>query len=117
MTGWVRWASYTQAGSRAEISYGHRMVAARPANAVLINASCWAQAGYSAPVRPAQMGSPMIRTRRPAWALANAISTVGMIAPGLRPATVMSRHATRSASAPRAPRSDARLAVGTAAAT
>ena len=49
--------------SRAVASYGHRMSTSRPANARLISASCCTQAGYSIAVRPAQIGSPMIRTR------------------------------------------------------
>ncbi|CAM5583002.1 hypothetical protein SPURM210S_06998 [Streptomyces purpurascens] len=67
------------------------MVAACAWKAALMSASCWTQAGYWVAERPAQMGSPMIRTRRPeGWASANARSTPGMIRPGLRPASCMS---------------------------
>jgi hypothetical protein len=92
------------------------MVASRPTNAMLIRASCWAQAGYSVSLRPAQIGSPMIRTRRPACWSMNACNTHGMIRPGFRPASVMSAQRTPSVS-PTASRTSRRLAPGIATST
>ncbi|CAM5724908.1 hypothetical protein SFUMM280S_09540 [Streptomyces fumanus] len=63
----------------------------------MISASCWTQAGYSVALRPAEIGSPMIRTRGPAgWASAKARSTPGMIRPGLRPAFLHVHQADRA---------------------
>ncbi|GHG60050.1 hypothetical protein GCM10018980_48420 [Streptomyces capoamus] len=94
------------------------MVTARPRNAALISASCWAQAGYSAGLRSAQTGSPMMWTRRPGgWVSAKARSTPGMIRPGLRPASRMSRKRTVAPSAPSSSWISRRLSPGTAIAT
>ncbi|CAM5435560.1 hypothetical protein STENM327S_04449 [Streptomyces tendae] len=62
------------------------------------------------------MGSPMIRTRARV-ASANALSTPGMIRPGLRPASVMSRKVTSRASVPSPAPISSRLGPGTATAT
>lgn len=105
-------------GASRRVSYGHRMVAVRPWKAALISASCWTQAGYSVALRPAQIGSPMMWARVPeGWASVKARSTPGMIRPGLRPASRMSRSRTPSASAPRPSRISRRFSVGTATAT
>lgn len=94
------------------------MLTSRPVNATLMSASCWAHAGYSVALRPAQIGSPMMRTRRPeGWASAKARSTPGMIRPGLRPASCMSSSSTASAAGPRPSRISRRFAPGTATAT
>ncbi|CAM5380745.1 hypothetical protein SALBM311S_06219 [Streptomyces alboniger] len=94
------------------------MLTVRPVKAALISASCWTQAGYSVSLRPAQIGSPMMRTRRPGgWASAKARRTPGMMRPGLRPASVMSIRRTASASAPSPSRMSARLSPGTETAT
>ena len=90
------------------------MVAARPANAALISASCWAAAAYSCGVRSAQIGSPMMCGWVPGCSARNACSTHGMIRPGLRPATVMSAKRTRSAAGPSASRIRSRFGPGTA---
>ena len=87
-------------------------------SATLISASCSAQAGYSSALRPAQIGSPMTRTRVPGWSATNWRSTPPMMRPGLRPATDMSAvRTTASSSAVSAERSRSRLGWGTATST
>jgi hypothetical protein len=115
--GCVRNASARTSGASRDSSYGHRIVAERPVKAALISASCWAHAGYSALLRPAQIGSPMMRTRVPACSSANALRTLGMIRPGLRPASVMSRNRTLRARVPSPALISSRLGPGTATAT
>src|SRR5919112_3938209 len=66
------------------------MVTGRSANATLIRASCCTQAGYSAALRPAQIGSPITRVDWAGCSSTNAHRSRGMIRPGLRPASVMS---------------------------
>ena len=117
ITGWVLCASLTHAGSSSAVLYGHRIVAARSANAVLIRASCCTQAGYSMALRPAQIGSPMIRTRTPGMRVGEGEQDRGDDPAGVATGDRHVDMCTSSASLPSASRSSRRLAVGTATAT